>query len=286
MKKLMAAVQLDDNAVGFVRQASAWAQRVDGRLDLVSVVEPTLTLDPLTGGGSSSRVMEAAQTQRVAADILEDLAGIIPESHRGAVHTLTGPVAQTISARAATAELVLVGTHQRTGLSRVFLGSVAEGVLRNSTQPVLILPADTTADTSSVLVPIDPYHPQPQALNWLQTTLPNTPFTAVYALPWLEIFGPLPADSDAIYDRAMTALATALGEAGHPQAEHYVAIGESTHAGDVIVHEAEHRDASLIVLNTRGKKGIARMFLGSVAERVARTASMPVLIIPPRDSIG
>ena len=38
------------------------------------------------------------------------------------------------------ADLILVGTHRRGGLARLVLGSVAEGVLRRSPRPVLVVP--------------------------------------------------------------------------------------------------------------------------------------------------
>jgi nucleotide-binding universal stress UspA family protein len=45
-----------------------------------------------------------------------------------------------------------------------------------------------------------------------------------------------------------------------------------------IVEEAERRGYDLIVMGTHGRKPFARAFLGSVAERVVRHASCPVLI--------
>ncbi len=43
------------------------------------------------------------------------------------------------------ADLVVVGTHGRTGLRRVLLGSVAEAVMRHATMPVLVVPHGVTA---------------------------------------------------------------------------------------------------------------------------------------------
>jgi nucleotide-binding universal stress UspA family protein len=51
-----------------------------------------------------------------------------------------------------------------------------------------------------------------------------------------------------------------------------------------IVDEAKRRGADLIVMATEGRHGIGRWLLGSVAERVVRTAGCPVLIVPPRRS--
>lgn len=49
-----------------------------------------------------------------------------------------------------------------------------------------------------------------------------------------------------------------------------------------IVRLAERLHASLIVMGTHGRRGLDRMLLGSVAEKVVRHASVPVLVVPPR----
>lgn len=46
-----------------------------------------------------------------------------------------------------------------------------------------------------------------------------------------------------------------------------------------IVAEAQDWPADLLVIGTHGRHGISRFFLGSVAERVLRIATMPVLLI-------
>ncbi len=51
-----------------------------------------------------------------------------------------------------------------------------------------------------------------------------------------------------------------------------------------ILDEAKHRRSDLIVMATQGRHGVGRLLLGSVAERVVRTAGCPVLIVPPRRS--
>jgi nucleotide-binding universal stress UspA family protein len=48
-----------------------------------------------------------------------------------------------------------------------------------------------------------------------------------------------------------------------------------------IVEEAELEDAELIVMGTHARSGLPHVMLGSVAERVMRTASRPVLTVPP-----
>ncbi|WP_407945640.1 universal stress protein [Paraburkholderia elongata] len=43
---------------------------------------------------------------------------------------------------------------------------------------------------------------------------------------------------------------------------------------------AEECEADLVVMGTHGRRGIGRLFLGSVAEAFVRRAEMPVLLVP------
>lgn len=48
---------------------------------------------------------------------------------------------------------------------------------------------------------------------------------------------------------------------------------------DVVVAQAQSWKADLIVIGTHGRRGVGRMFLGSSAERILRTATVPVLLV-------
>ena len=50
-------------------------------------------------------------------------------------------------------------------------------------------------------------------------------------------------------------------------------------AADAIVREAKKQRADLIVLGTHGRRGVRRMVLGSDAEQVVRSATVPVLLV-------
>jgi nucleotide-binding universal stress UspA family protein len=52
-------------------------------------------------------------------------------------------------------------------------------------------------------------------------------------------------------------------------------------AADEIVGYAKAHGIHLIVLGTHGRTGVSRVLMGSVAERVIRTAPCPVLTVPP-----
>jgi nucleotide-binding universal stress UspA family protein len=53
----------------------------------------------------------------------------------------------------------------------------------------------------------------------------------------------------------------------------------SSNAAEGICHYAEKEDIDMIVLSTHGRTGLAHLLIGSVAERVVRLASCPVLTV-------
>jgi nucleotide-binding universal stress UspA family protein len=53
------------------------------------------------------------------------------------------------------------------------------------------------------------------------------------------------------------------------------------HAAHIILQQAETLDADLVAMGTHGVSGFDRLVLGSVAEKVLRKASCPVMTVPP-----
>jgi nucleotide-binding universal stress UspA family protein len=60
------------------------------------------------------------------------------------------------------------------------------------------------------------------------------------------------------------------------------AVESGVPTAEQIVRYANHHGIGLIVLGTHGRTGVSRALVGSVAERVVRTASCPVLTVPCR----
>ena len=57
----------------------------------------------------------------------------------------------------------------------------------------------------------------------------------------------------------------------------------SPNAADAIVGYAKEVHADIIVVGTHGRSGVSRLLMGSVAERVVRTAGCPVLVVRRRE---
>jgi len=75
---------------------------------------------------------------------------------------------------------------------------------------------------------------------------------------------------------------TALEEVAAIAGEHGVAVERELADGNPareIVRYAEDADCDLVVMGTHGRGGIDRLLLGSVAEKVVRSSSVPVLTV-------
>jgi nucleotide-binding universal stress UspA family protein len=68
-------------------------------------------------------------------------------------------------------------------------------------------------------------------------------------------------------------------------AEVDVVVEESTHVDTAILESARRLPADLIVMGTHGRFGVQRLLLGSVAEKVLRSAPCPVMVVPPHDTV-
>lgn len=64
----------------------------------------------------------------------------------------------------------------------------------------------------------------------------------------------------------------------------YEIVARSGKPADVVMKVADDMDADLIVMSTHGRKGVARLVLGSVAEGVVRESKRPVLTVRPRNA--
>jgi universal stress protein A len=119
--------------------AIALAQQLQARLTLLHVLDMTpVTMDEMTAGVTATS-LEAQETE--AQHLLQaSLERVQRAGLQGDLLLVQGTPTQTIVDMAGEqgVDLILMGTHGRTGLAHVFLGSVAEHVVRQAPCPVLV----------------------------------------------------------------------------------------------------------------------------------------------------
>lgn len=143
--RLLAGIALGDHADATVDQAAQWATRLGGTVDLLYVDE-TPDAAVFVGDPNVRTIVIAERTKLLEAHAAKTRALLdrIPEAHRGTATAIPGVPADVILERAGDYDAVLVATHGRTGFAHLWLGSVAEKVVRFATIPVIVLrvPAD------------------------------------------------------------------------------------------------------------------------------------------------
>lgn len=185
------------------------------------------------------------------------------------------------------ADLIVLGTQGRRGLSRWILGSVAENVVRHGPCPVLSVHEDTKVLNHSPrrpLVPVDfsPYSERVVPIVGSLTDpdvelvlhhVVSSPIHPSFYAGGIESHFQLDPD---LPDRVRSKLEDLLdGRVGK------CVVSE----GDVvkeILRVADQENADSIILATQGLTGLEGLLLGSVAAGVVRGAKVPVITLPPR----
>ncbi|MBZ5542769.1 MAG: universal stress protein [Acidobacteriia bacterium] len=178
------------------------------------------------------------------------------------------------------ADLLVMGTHGRTGLTRIRLGSVMESVFRQVRSPILTVGPDArvppVGPIRRVLSPID-FSAMSRETFQCAVDLAERTNAEVIAVHILE--GP-PEGHD---EQAVSALCDWVS----PQARARCTVREVVREGtppERIVAEAKASRADLIVLGARPRSYLGGLVFGSTTEEVIRTAPCPVLSIIQRPS--
>jgi nucleotide-binding universal stress UspA family protein len=203
----------------------------------------------------------------------------------------TDVILDQVNARGA--DLVVMRTRGRAGLSRAVLGSVAEGIVSRSPSPVLLLPpqADAATVVRTILVPVDGSPGGALALGVArllalktgarlclrQIVVPASTYFVHAAATQGALYIDPRWDEDAV--RAARAYIDALIQdlsGDGLQSDGEVLMEDSV--ADAIVRSATDLPADLIVMSSEAHTGAARAVLGSVTDAVVRTATRPVLV--------
>jgi nucleotide-binding universal stress UspA family protein len=191
-------------------------------------------------------------------------------------------------------DLVIMATHGRRGIGRLVLGSVTSEVVRAAHVPVLVLRdaagAKRWTELARILVPHDTSQHSQRALGlakaiaaWsgasldLLHVLPDPILPAFYGTAVAAIYdthrGPL-------QEEAVRELERLCAAAPGPPVPFRIHVRTGDPSREIL--EAAHELGSeLVPLSSHGLTGIDRLLLGSVAERLVRACTVPVLVVEP-----
>ena len=143
-KRILVAVDGSDVAERALEESIKLARELQAHLRVVYVVDViniSLGADFPYPAEMSEAIARRGQELLRKAGAVASKAGIPVETGLIEIDTLGQRIPETIAADAEAwpADLIVIGTHGRRGMSHLFLGSVAEGVVRIATKPVLLV---------------------------------------------------------------------------------------------------------------------------------------------------
>jgi nucleotide-binding universal stress UspA family protein len=169
-------------------------------------------------------------------------------------------------------DLIIMGRHGYTGLTRLLMGSVTARVIGHSPCHVLVVPREVSLNFQRLLVASDGSAFSEAA--WTEAlSLAQTMGSALIGVAVATSNRDVAAAQEVVRN-----LEAAAEKQGIPL-DTMIPVGRPEEG---IVKAAEFKQASLIIVGSHGRTGLKRLLMGSVAERVIGLAKCPVLVVKKR----
>ena len=289
LKRIVVGHDLGSGGKVALESAVALANRCGAALQLVHVIEPLAAYQrmshPLTPPYTLEEIAQKTGARLKALVAGRELAGLHAQYE---VRSGKPFVELIIAARAWLADLIVVGRASETG--GPFLGSTSERIVRKAQIPVMVAKRSLSPEAKTLLVPTDfsacarnaaeeapalarNFSARAVFLHVLDLYLSHTVAYAHELGVSVPVRPPSPQEIEPEWEAFLSGL-----DLEKVDWEKNTADGE---AATAIVRQAENIQADMIVIGTHGRSGLPHMLLGSVAEKVVRTASCSVLTIRP-----
>ncbi len=185
-------------------------------------------------------------------------------------------------------DLVSMGTHGRTGLDRLLVGSVTERVVRTSDVPVLTTrhEPDDRSSYDRILIPTDGSESATAAIDHgiaiadrFDATVHALSVVDVNAVAGAYDAGPgIPDLLDSLEEGCEQAVAAVEDEGENRDVDIVTDVVQGT-PYRAIREYVDDEGIDLITMGTHGRTGLERYLIGSVTERTVRTSNVPVLTV-------
>ncbi len=186
--------------------------------------------------------------------------------------------------------LIVMGTHGREGLDRLFFGSITEETERLSSAPVLFVrrSASGFSGLEPILVPVDGSEVSNRALEFARalSNATGAPLEVLHVVPDPE----LPTAEPRVTDETLKGIQHQRRVQGEdviqsarerigPDGKTLLMDAHNERIDSAIERIAHEEHAGMVVIGTHARGGLKRLLLGSVAESLAHHSSLPVLIV-------
>jgi nucleotide-binding universal stress UspA family protein len=174
--------------------------------------------------------------------------------------------------------VIIVGTHGRTGVKRLMMGSVTAKVIGHAPCNVLVVPLNASVECRNILIATDGSEfSDAAAFEAIGIAKRCGSSLIVLSVAYSDKEITLPEDrEEIILAKDTVKKITELSEKEGIKAEGIVVQGKEYEG---IIRTAKQKHADLIVVGSHGRTGIERLLMGSVTERVIGHAESAVLVV-------
>lgn len=295
-RRIMAATDYSPSAMVALNYACAIANKFGAELHVLHVMEEPLHLAAPEGVWLDPQNVMPALIRNATIFLGERTEHLRLEPTVQAVRAVrVGSPSEVIKKYATEqgVDLVVLGTRGNHGLSRLIMGSVAEKTVRLATCPVLTThcspgqgESDSPINIQRILVATD-FSPAANRARDLALSLATKFGAELRLLNVVAKSSPLP-DPEGRWIQPEYDIPVSIEEASRKLAENVAVIEANSlrpikqevmmgYPIEVIERYATDHKVDLIVLGTQGHRGLSHLLLGSVAEKIVRLASCPVL---------
>jgi len=273
LQRILVPTDLSDFAGNALRWADMLRRRLGAQLTVVYANEPYIPFDAIEGPAAYLLQHQPEFRERLTEELHDHVQRHLPE---------IGPAAETLivdrapaqaileTAESIDADLIVMGTHGRTGWRRVLLGSVAEKVVHHADRPVLCIPSDAPPSIGKILCPVN-FTPIARVALEQAATLAET-FDAELLI--VHVTDAIDHTSDVEGEFA------AWIEPHVRNRCRYSHVLASGNAAEETIRMAHNAHADLIVLGAEHKRFADATVLGTTTERVVRFAKRAVWAVP------
>ncbi len=282
LRSIVAATDFSTRSQRALRRAGRLAQQADAELTLIRVVDddqPQSWID-----------MECRESNKFLNEQMGSLAEL--RGVRCRIVVTTGEAFDGIlrTAKEASADLIVMGSHRKELLRDVFVGTTIERVIRTGPYPVLMVNTDSEHPYRYVVAGVDMSEPSAHALKTAKALglIDDANLTVVHA--FMAVAKGKLYVANASQDQIEDYVASERMQASEELFSFLKALGlsgarwsyriEEGGGFEVISRVVKETAPDLVIIGTHGRSGIMKMLIGSVAEEVLRSLEVDILAVP------
>jgi nucleotide-binding universal stress UspA family protein/uncharacterized membrane protein YfcA len=266
-ERILLATDGSEYGAGAIRVAIELARRNQARLFIAGVAvynpEYASTVPGIEQAALDKARQDVAGAAALAADIDHEVViAQADDPYRGIVE----------AAEEYRADVIVMGRRGRRGLARGLIGDATARVIGHAPCDVMVVPRGAQLGRNGVLVATDGSR-YADAAAWAAGKLAHA-----FDLPLAVVSAVLPSHNEQRRREAVAAVDRVKSGLSAPDLAVSGVVAEGR-PEQVIIDQARHSGADMIVVGTHGRTGLDRLLMGSIAERVIGFSDCPVLAV-------